>query len=985
MAKMRVTSNYTTRIIFTLLFCCVLIIHATCHGAIANFKSTSATPSLNRKVYGFGSNANGQLSQKDYSSPALVDSLKSATVSLQCIQQFDDGSSSGVRVFMVVSGGGVSGGDALYGFGSSNGVNYLLGLNSTQSFNTPQLIGSYSSSIRSLACGVEHVLFVLNNAARDVYGFGNNNYEQLGYGFSSLSVPTLLPISTLQSINVDKVFAVHYSSFATEETSNNLYGWGDNTFGMMGFVGSQIIISNATLLSGSQTGNKYTGVKKVVGYGRSLFVLTTSGQVFASGSNDQGVLGVNSNTFQIATPTPLAGISATVLDISIYRQGAMATTNDGSVYYWGNNDMNALCTTQSPTSSILPVKINSDQFSPALTQNIAQISLSYQHAMLLAQDQRTIYVCGDNTEGQLGMGTSPFVSTVNGAKFSNSTTPAGKSVSSILTAATKNSFVLTTDGKLYTMGTISGSGDTVYYTSPSLLQNIPSGIQLEHVYTSAGFVFATEHETGKTWAWGKNRSPYNFINPNIAIDQFTPRMIPELSEVNVTSISIGYGVVSSTTHSTVLFLSNDTLSLYAMGSNAYGQFGNNNKTTNIQLIPTRNQYENGSVIIDSVNCGAIHTVMRAKRKSYTVDQYDLFVMGGNSRGQIGLFNFDDIRATPLRTSQQNIKQVTAGEFHTITVNIETRGGGGSGVKTYITKPYAAGDNSNGQIGLNALQQVSSFREVGNLEQTSNGVFYNITDITAVYTGGKSTFILTANGTFVTGDNTYGQLGFNPSVNGTKFIVPVLNSNLPSNIIKVAISRPTGGHVAILTSTGAVYVMGQNDKGQLGLGHTNNVYTPTLLTVPNNEAVIDVSTGDDFTLIITGNKPCPGDCNYKGVCNYVTGFCSCASGFTGYDCNLFDCVDPKCNGHGTCDTSIGICKCDSAYSGISCERRKCPNDCNGNGLCNTKDGVCTCFAGFTSKVDCSTPDRAGMSVFDWRSFVTLIVIALSVVILVVKRM
>nr|CAG4709663.1 unnamed protein product [Naegleria fowleri] len=969
----------TSKWIISLLFCCLCIIYSI-HGA--TFKS-SATPSLNRKVYGFGSNANGQLSQKDYSSPSLVDSLKSSTVSLQCIQQLDDGSSSGVRVFMVVSGGGVNGGDALYGFGSSNGVNYLLGLNTTQSFKTPQLIGSYSSAIRSLACGAEHVLFVLNNTARDVYGFGNNNYEQLGYGFSSLSVPTLLPNAALQNINVDKVFAVYYSSFVTEDTTNNLYGWGDNTFAMMGFIGSQIIISNITLLSGPQTGNKYTSVKKVVGYGRSLFVLTTNGQVFASGSNDQGVLGVNSTTFQIPTPTLLAGVTAPVLDISIYRQGVLATTNDGSVYYWGNNDMNALCTTQTPMSSILPVKIDASQFTPALTQNIVQISLSYQHAMLLAQDQQTIYVCGDNSEGQLGI--SPFVSTVNGAKFSNNTTPASKSVASILTAATKNSFVLTTDGKLYTMGTISGSGDTVYYTSPSLLKNIPTSVQLEHVYTSAGFVFATEHDTGRTWAWGKNRSPYNFINPIMNIDQFTPRVIPELNGVNVTFISIGYGVVSSTTHSTVLFLSNDTLSVYAMGSNAFGQFGNNNKTNSIQLIPTRNQYENGTVIIDSINCGAIHTVMRAKRKSYTVDQYDLFVMGGNSRGQIGLFNFDDIRTTPLRTSQQNIKQVTTGEFHTITVNIETRGGGGSGVKTYITKPYAAGDNSYGQIGLNALQQVSSFREVGNLEQTSNGVFYNITQIDAVYTGGRSTFILTANGTYVTGDNTYGQLGFDPSVNGTKFIVPVLNPNLPSNIIKIAISRPTGGHVAILTSNGAVYVMGQNDKGQLGLGHTNNVFSPTLLSVPNNEQVIDVSTGDDFTLIITGNKPCPGDCNYKGVCNYVSGFCSCASGFTGYDCNLFDCVDPKCNGHGTCDTSIGICKCDSAYSGISCERRKCPNDCNGNGMCNTKDGVCTCFAGFTSKVDCSTPDRAGISVFDWRSFVTLVVIALSVVMLVVKRM
>ena len=143
-----------------------------------SYKRATKTQPLNRKLYGFGSNANGQLSQKDYTLPSFMNFFQGKTVSKFCVVQSDGASagSSFVRVFAVVQGGGTSGGDALYGFGMSGGVSYLLGLNSTTSYSTPQLIGSYSTSIRSLSCGDEHTLFVLNNTARDVYGFGNSKF-----------------------------------------------------------------------------------------------------------------------------------------------------------------------------------------------------------------------------------------------------------------------------------------------------------------------------------------------------------------------------------------------------------------------------------------------------------------------------------------------------------------------------------------------------------------------------------------------------------------------------------------------------------------------------------------------------------------------------------------------------------------------------------------------------------------------------------------
>jgi alpha-tubulin suppressor-like RCC1 family protein len=52
------------------------------------------------------------------------------------------------------------------------------------------------------------------------------------------------------------------------------------------------------------------------------------------------------------------------------------------------------------------------------------------------------------------------------------------------------------------------------------------------------------------------------------------------------------------------------------------------------------------------------------------------------------------------------------------------------------------------------------------------------------------------------------------------IIPTLN-----NVIKIAAGHE---HSLFLTADEKVYACGQNDQGQLGLGHTNNVNIPTLV-------------------------------------------------------------------------------------------------------------------------------------------------------------
>ena len=136
--------------------------------------------------------------------------------------------------------------------------------------------------------------------------------------------------------------------------------------------------------------------------------------------------------------------------------------------------------------------------------------------------------------------------------------------------------------------------------------------------------------------------------------------------------------------------------------------------------------------------------------------------------------------------------------------------------------------------------------------------------------------------------------------------------------------------------------------------------------------------------------CPNDCTRHGVCNYNS--CICDRGFTGYDCSnitcpkdshlnttgLSNCVYDyvthtqtctQCSGAGVCNGLTGDCTCFYPASGVNCGQFSCLNNCNGNGQClyNKKitsgpnKGYGTCKCNLNSKGlpaytgdDCSIP-------------------------------
>lgn len=113
--------------------------------------------------------------------------------------------------------------------------------------------------------------------------------------------------------------------------------------------------------------------------------------------------------------------------------------------------------------------------------------------------------------------------------------------------------------------------------------------------------------------------------------------------------------------------------------------------------------------------------------------------------------------------------------------------------------------------------------------------------------------------------------------------------------------------------------------------------------------LTISTTNALTAICTG----------RGTCSTVTGACACVDGFYGPDCSLVKCPTGKawfdepyannaahargaeCSNMGMCNRLTGRCTCRDNFTGAACERMTCPGTsglttsaqgCNGHGSC-----------------------------------------------------
>ncbi|NWW71342.1 SRGEF factor, partial [Climacteris rufus] len=100
-----------------------------------------------------------------------------------------------------------------------------------------------------------------------------------------------------------------------------------------------------------------------------------------------------------------------------------------------------------------------------------------------------------------------------------------------------------------------------------------------------------------------------------------------------------------------------------------------------------------------------------------------------------------------------------------------------------------------------------------------------------------------------GANSYGQLGLGHKED---VLVPQALKDVSCKCQDIASIAGGGGHSAVITGAGQLFVCGHNKDGQLGLNHTEDVLCLTLCTALSGFCVKQVACGWDFTIVLVGS-------------------------------------------------------------------------------------------------------------------------------------
>jgi alpha-tubulin suppressor-like RCC1 family protein len=246
------------------------------------------------------------------------------------------------------------------------------------------------SSVVQIEGGREHGL--ARTADGSVYAWGWNRYGQVGHGSSAYQVRS--PVLVLSGA-VD-IGAGHYSSFAVKG-DGRLWAWGRNTGGQLGdgTTTNRRKPVQITALSGET-------VVQVSGGRDHTMASTDDGTVYTWGNNAYGQLGSGTYASR-ATPAVVPGISR-VVDVMAGRDHCLAVSANGSVWAWGRNNLGQLGNgdvAKHPS----PVRVKTKAgASNTVLSSIVEVGAGADHSLARAGDG-TLYAWGANNWGQVGDGT----------------------------------------------------------------------------------------------------------------------------------------------------------------------------------------------------------------------------------------------------------------------------------------------------------------------------------------------------------------------------------------------------------------------------------------------------------------------------------------------------------------------------------------------------------------------------------------------------
>jgi len=265
-----------------------------------------------------------------------------------------------------------------------------LGTNDTTDVSSPVQTISNAETWESVSCGGFHTAAIKDDGT--LWSWGSNYNGQLGTN-NTTSVSS--PVQTVAGGNNWKAAACGYACTAGIKDDGTLWMWGLNSDGQLG---DNTVVKKSSPVQTVAGGNNWFQV--ACGYSYTAAV-KTDGTLYLWGSNYDGQLGTN-NTTAVSSPvqTVAGGNNWKAADCG--DNHIIALDCDGNIWSWGNNNNGQLgdSTTNYYSSPVQIETANSEW---------AQVFAGGEGSGSIREDM-TLWVWGDNDEGQLGTGNTADVS-----------------------------------------------------------------------------------------------------------------------------------------------------------------------------------------------------------------------------------------------------------------------------------------------------------------------------------------------------------------------------------------------------------------------------------------------------------------------------------------------------------------------------------------------------------------------------------------------
>lgn len=449
---------------------------------------------------------------------------------------------------------------------------------------------------------------VNNNGIQEMYVWGFNENGELGLGdIANKNSPVKFDLSVFGAYdrldfnlaNDDSAGISHAVVYSTR--GQELYMWGDNSNGSLG-LGPTIDQQRPVLINKASLGN-YDSIQSVNVSNSVTFVITVKNnkqQLFACGRNDNGQLGINNgiklDTFRLVDTAKLGNyISIEKFESNGQTTSALINTTTGlKLYVWGDNSQGQLGLGSNQTKYLEPtLQPNSIFSSINLSNPNFEYSIGWLSSYALNKTTNELFTWGANTSGGLGIG---------------GTNPA-KQISPILILAS------------------SFNGEII------------KEIQIHH--NSSYAITSKEGSADQIYVWGENNNGQLGLD-DIA-DKFSPTQLKASAIGNpdkILKFHLDDSNLVSTFSSYALFEINGNIELYVWGKNAFGSLGvipidPLNPAANV-TVPNKPVLPNDMKIVDAF-VGNSSCVKLIDNKN----QFKYYVTGKNTEGQLGNGNFSN--------------------------------------------------------------------------------------------------------------------------------------------------------------------------------------------------------------------------------------------------------------------------------------------------------------------------------------------------------